>query len=310
MRTTSKLLGVVCAGWVALSLGAPHAGATTSDHADSRWSSSESSHQSYEPEHESNDFDLGLVKDWFDGLDKHKEDGCDNQCDHEDKKWEHKDDGCDWCNHDKGHDGDWNGHDGDKSEHDGDDWNGHNGDDKWEHEGDRKWDDHDGCDSKCDHGGDDWKQGGKDDECHDRCDQDGKEPVKVIVIVKPFPEKGHEDGCESKCDHDSGDWNKGDDEWNKGGDNCDPCEHDGTWNDGGDTWENSDHGKWDDCEKDECHSSDCDQHDRCDRSDCEHQSDCEHSDRCPDDCQKDDCQDGGPFGGPHMQIPVVGGLLG
>ena len=60
MRTTSKLLGVVCAGWVALSLGAPHAGATTSDPADSRWSSSESSHESYEPEHESNDFDLGL----------------------------------------------------------------------------------------------------------------------------------------------------------------------------------------------------------------------------------------------------------
>jgi len=193
MRTTSKLLGVVCAGWVALSLGAPHAGATTSDHADSRWSSSESSHQSYEPEHESNDFDLGLVKDWFDGLDKHKEEGCDNQCDHDkwdrggydkeghddgwkrdgdkdrhDDNWKRDDDknrhdGCDWCDHDKGHDGDWNGH---------------NGDDKWEHEGDRKWDDHDGCDSKCDHGGDDWKQGGKDDECHDRCDQDGKEPVR------------------------------------------------------------------------------------------------------------------------------------
>jgi hypothetical protein len=298
MRTTSKLLGVVCAGWVALSLGAPHAGATTSDHpAPQRWSNHESSHQTYTPQHESNDLDLPLLKDWFDGINQHKQSDCRDECNHEnDKSWERKDkqDGCNQCDQNDV----WN-RGGDKRR---------DGDDNWKHDGDQQR--HDGCDSKCDHGGDDWKQGGhKDDGCH-QCDQDGKEPVKVVVIVKPFPETGH-DGCEAKCDQDR-DRNKGDDKWEHNGDNCDPCNHAGdTWNDGGDRWEQGDHGTWDDCRQDECHKSDCDQHDRCDRSDCEH-SDCEHSDRGPDDCHPDDCHpDNCPDGGlPGMSVPLIGGLLG
>jgi hypothetical protein len=227
MRTTSKVLGVVCAGWVALGLGALYAGATTSEPFPVKGTTtSERSHHSFTLEHESKPFEQHLLQRWFDGINKHKDHGC-SKCDHDDEKWEHGD----------------------------------------------------GCDSQCDHGSDTWDHGS--DSC-DPCGHGGKEPVKVIVIVKPFPEK--EQGCESKCDHDDGDRNKGH-EGNHGGDSCDPCDHHGTWDDGGDKWEPGDLGTGDDCEH----------------------SECEHSDRCPDDCRQDDCHDSSPHG---LSLPVVGGLLG
>src|SRR5690242_8028139 len=105
---TSKFLGVVCAGWIALSMGAPHAGATTSD-------GSESSHRAYSAPSVLRNFELPSIPglpgfDKGDPKDRGGHDGCDNQCDQKDRggdSWNsgdnHKRDGCDKCDHESDH---------------------------------------------------------------------------------------------------------------------------------------------------------------------------------------------------------------
>ena len=131
---TSKLLGVVCAAWIALSMGAPHAGASTSQsggHGLPDMKSSPLEHQSFS-------LPLPLDKLEFPKGDQHKPDKGEDpgRCDkchdgnqdwksndekrHDgDRKWEHKQDpgnDCRTCNDGHPKDGE-NRHDGNKSEH-------------------------------------------------------------------------------------------------------------------------------------------------------------------------------------------------
>ena len=161
MRTTSKLLGVVCAGWVALCMGAPHAGATTQDRSPMQWSGNEPIHQTYTPQ-QSSGLDLPLLGQWFDGINRQKDNRCD-QCNRKDDQWKQHDNSCDRCN------------DGNQS---------------YEHQGDNQcdscnggsWDpgkqyNRDGC-NQCDHNGRDYQH-------KDRAAVRRRQPVQPVRPQRP-----------------------------------------------------------------------------------------------------------------------------